>query len=68
MSLRVVHSPVAARDLDTIAYRISEGSPGAAFRWLEQTDHTMHLISQHPGLGEAVDHLGSGIRRISLGS
>ncbi|TWT99176.1 Toxin ParE1 [Botrimarina colliarenosi] len=65
--LPVFHSPRAERDLDAISLHIGEQSPLAAWRLLEAIDDTMRLVAVFPSIGEAVDHLGPGVRRITTG-
>jgi len=51
-----------------IAERIAEDHLSAAARWLDWIEKTLTLLAEHPLMGEAVDHIRPGLRRISQGN
>jgi toxin ParE1/3/4 len=57
----------AEEDLLAIAEYIARDNPSAAAHWLDQIEEKLLLLAQNPQMGEAVDHLRSGLRRFSHG-
>ena len=55
-------------DLLSIATFIARDNPTAAARWLDEIEQKFALISQPPFMGEAVDHIRPGLRRVTHGS
>lgn len=66
--LPIVRSKLGDQDLDVISRSIAEHNPVAAFRWLEDIESTLALAATFPGIGEAVEKYGTGVRRICQGS
>jgi len=64
---RIVRSSEARIDLSEIAIYIGKDNPAAAERWLDGIDRLLGLLAANPAMGEAVDHLASGMRRHTFG-
>lgn len=65
---KVTRTPAAVRDLLSITDRIVADNLNAALRFYDEVDRLLSLIARHPRMGEAVDHLGPGVRRHTLGN
>jgi|1186.fasta_scaffold969475_1 toxin ParE1/3/4 len=66
--LKIVRTPAAVRDLAAITDHIAADSLTAALRFYDELDRLLTMIAQFPELGEAVDHLSPGLRRITVGN
>src|SRR6476646_10173082 len=55
-------------DLLSIAEFIARDKPTAATRWLEEIEQKFVLFAQQPYMGEAVDHIRPGLRRVTHGN
>lgn len=55
-------------DLRRIYDYIARGNPAAAERTLDDIRDRFRLLMKFPDVGESVEHLGTGIRRFSVGS
>ena len=51
-----------------IAGRIALDSPAAAAIWLDKIEKTLSLLATQPLMGEAVEHIRPGLRRVSQGN
>ena len=58
----------AEEDLLAIAEYIARNNPAAAARWLNQIEEKFDALAMQPYLGEAVDHIHPGLRRLTHGS
>jgi toxin ParE1/3/4 len=58
----------AEEDLLVIAEYIARDSPAAAAKWLDQIETRLAALAMQPYTGERVDHLRSGLRRVTYGS
>jgi toxin ParE1/3/4 len=65
---RVDRPRLVEEDLLTIADWIARDNPVAARRWLDEVEAKFILLAQQPSMGEAVNHLHDGWRRISHGT
>ena len=65
---RVIRTTPANDDILAIVTYIADHNPPAAERWLDQFDRMLLLLADQPHLGEAVEHLGNGMRRQILGN
>lgn len=59
----IIRSAEAIFDLADIACYIAQDNATAAERWLDSVDRLLQLLAENPEMGEAVDHLKSGLRR-----
>lgn len=57
----------AEEDILAIAEHIAQDNPTAAARWLDQIEQKFLLLAQQPYMGEAVDYLRPGLRRVTHG-
>jgi toxin ParE1/3/4 len=64
---KVVRTPASVRVLAAIADWIANNNLDAAVRFYEEVDRVLDLIARYPLMGEAVDHLGPGLRRHTVG-
>jgi toxin ParE1/3/4 len=55
-------------DLVSIAEFIAHDKPSAARRWLDEIEQKFVLLAQQPYVGEAVDHIRPGLRRVTHGN
>jgi len=55
-------------DLLSIAEFIARDKPTAALRWLDDIEAVLKLIAQQPYMGEAVNHIGPVLRRVTHGN
>ncbi len=51
-----------------IAEYIARDNPAAAARWLDKIEGTLSLLASYPLMGEPVDHIRPGLRRLCQGS
>jgi plasmid stabilization system protein ParE len=58
----------ARNDLTAIWLNIAGDNLPAADRLMDEIDHTLVLALRFPLMGEAVDHLRAGTRRITVGN
>lgn len=58
----------ARNDLTAIWLYIAQDNLTAADRLMDEIDHTLKLALRFPHIGEAVDHLRPGTRRIIVGN
>jgi toxin ParE1/3/4 len=58
----------AEEDMLAIAQYIAADNPTAAANWLDKNERTLALLASQPYLGEAVNHIRPGLRRISQGN
>jgi toxin ParE1/3/4 len=65
--LQVTRTPAAMRDLVAITDWIAANNLDAARNFYNEVDRLLSLIARHPLIGEATEHLGSRVRRQSLG-
>jgi toxin ParE1/3/4 len=65
---RVRRTSDARNDLTAIWLYIAQHDIAAADRLLDEIDRTLKLVSQFPLMGEAVDHLRAGTRRVIVGN
>ncbi len=63
----VRRSRLAEADLVAIGTHIGNDSPTAAKRWLDAIEAKFALLASQPLMGEAVDHIRAGLRRLSHG-
>jgi toxin ParE1/3/4 len=66
--LKIVRTPAAVRDLEAITDYIAVDNLTAALAFYDEIDRLLTLIAQYPDLGEAVDQLSPGLRRLTLGN
>jgi toxin ParE1/3/4 len=66
--LKIVRTPAAVRDLAAIADFIAADNLTAALGFYDEIDRLLTMIAQYPEMGEAVDHLSPGVRRLTLGN
>ena len=52
-------------DLLSIAEFIARDKPTAATRWLDEIEQSSCCLAQQPYMGEAVDHIRPGLRRVT---
>lgn len=64
----IIRTPAANRDFSTIVTYLADKNLNGALNWIEGVDRILGLLADHPLLGEAVDHLGEGVRRHTFGS
>ena len=60
-------SQKARQDLFDIAYRISADDPHAALRFLDRVEEVLHLLADHPQLGQVRPELAPDLRSFSVG-
>ena len=65
---RLRRTSEARNDLSAIWLYIAQHNLPAADRLMDEIDHALKLVVQFPLMGEAVDHLSSGARRIIVGN
>jgi toxin ParE1/3/4 len=65
---RVYRFRQAEEDLLAIARFIAQDNPSAASRWLDEVERILSLVATQPLMGEAVDRLRPGLRRILHGN
>ncbi len=65
--LRITRTPAAVRDLAAITDWIAANNLDAALRFYNEVDRLLSLIARYPRIGEAAEHLGPGMRRLTLG-
>jgi toxin ParE1/3/4 len=58
----------AEEDLLAIAEYIAADNPTAAVNWLDRIEEALALLASQPYLGEAVNHIRPGLRRMSHGN
>lgn len=58
----------ASNDLITIWAYIARDNPSAADNLIDEIDRNLVRLLKFPLLGESVDHLRSGVRRVIVGS
>jgi toxin ParE1/3/4 len=58
----------AEEDLLAIAGHIALDNPTAAANWLDKIEKSLALLATQPLMGQAVDHIRTGLRRISQGN
>jgi toxin ParE1/3/4 len=63
----VRRSRLAEADLVAIGIHIGRDNPRAAKRWLDAIEAKFALLASQPLMGEAVDHIRAGLRRLSHG-
>lgn len=64
---RVYRFRKAEEDLLAIARFIAKENPAAAGRWLDDVEQLLALVATQPFMGEAVEHLRPGLRRVVHG-
>jgi toxin ParE1/3/4 len=64
---KLIRTPAAVRDLVSITDWIAADNLDAALRFYDEVDRLLSLIARYPRMGEAVDQLGPGVRRHTLG-
>ncbi len=64
---RVICTSLALRDLTTIANWLADHNLDSALKFYDEVDRILILLSHHPLMGEAVDHLSPEIWRHTLG-
>jgi plasmid stabilization system protein ParE len=57
----------AEEDMLAIAAYIAADNPAAAASWLDKIEKPLELLARQPNLGEAVNHIRPGLRRMSQG-
>jgi toxin ParE1/3/4 len=63
---RIVRTSTAKLDIFAIFGQIAADNFTAAEKWIDELDKTLSSLSQSPHIGEAVDHLQTGLRRYSF--
>lgn len=63
----VVRFRQAEEDLLSIAQFIARDKPIAAARWLDDIEEKLSLLARQPYMGEAVEHIRAGLRRVTHG-
>jgi toxin ParE1/3/4 len=63
---RIKRTRSAIVDVTTIWNYIAERNFPAAEVWADRVDAKLRLLARNPELGESVDHLRQGARRVSL--
>ena len=58
----------AEEDILAIAEHIALDNPTAAASWLDKIEQTIALLATQPFMGQAVDHIRPGLRRLSQGN
>lgn len=58
----------AEEDIVTIAAYIARDSLSAAANWLDKLEETLELLASQPYLGQAVDGIRPGLRRLTQGN
>ncbi len=66
--LKIVRTPAAVRDLEAITDYIAADNLTAALAVYDEIDRLLTRIAEYPEMGEAVDHLSPGLRRLTLGN
>lgn len=64
---RLIYSPAARRDIQDIAEWIGGDSLEAALRVLDEIDSVLALILNFSEIGQSVEHIQPGLRRITQG-
>jgi toxin ParE1/3/4 len=64
---RLLRTDDSRDDLTAIWLYIAQDNSAAADRLIDEIERTLNLLLTFPLLGESVDHLGLGTRRIMLG-
>lgn len=59
---RIVVSPLATRDLESIHDYIARDNPDAALRLIDRLDERFSILKDHPAIGKKRDELQPGIR------
>jgi toxin ParE1/3/4 len=65
---RILRTDTAEADVLDIYRHIAADNPRAADKWLEKIDRTLGLAAKFPGMGEQVEHLAPGLRRLTEGN
>jgi toxin ParE1/3/4 len=65
---RIYRTRRAGIDATTIWSYIAERSFPSADSWLESVDEKLRLLAANPTMGERVDHLRAGARRVTVGN
>ena len=65
---RLLRTSDARYDLTAIWLHIAEDNLPAADRLVARIDNTLDRILKHPFMGEAVDYLRPGVRRVVVGN
>jgi toxin ParE1/3/4 len=58
----------AEEDLLSIAEFIARDNPSVAVRWMDDIEAVLVRIAQQPYMGEAVNHIRPGLRRVTHGN
>lgn len=64
--LKITRTPAAVHDVVAITDYIAANNLDAALRFYDEIDRLLNLIARYPQMGEAVDHLATGLRRHTL--
>ena len=65
---RVSRFRQAEEDILAIARYIALANPTAATQWLDKLEKTLALLGKNTQLGESVEHIRPGLRRLSQGN
>ncbi len=65
---RIIRTPAAVRDLTAITDYIAADNLTAALGFYDEVDRILSMIAQYPDIGEAVEYLAPGLRRLTLGN
>jgi len=65
---RIIRTPAVVRDLTAITDYIAADNLTAALGFCDEVDRILTMIAQYPDIGEAVEHLAPGLRRLALGN
>ncbi len=65
---RIIGTPAVVRDLTAITDYIAADNLTAALGFYDEVDRILSMIAQYPDIGEAVEYLAPGLRRLTLGN